>query len=103
MPLSISFTTPNTGAVADYHVVTCVHLDYQNDAATAYVSSFLNESVRTAGKFAMYQQQIQLDGMPATGQDAKDYAEANLVVPIPDTPITPLSNRYSFAGAAVVA
>jgi hypothetical protein len=104
MPISFNYTTPNTGAVAEYHAVTGAYLDYTGQFVTAYVSSYLDADAKTAGKFSMYQQQIQLDGMPPDGQTVLAYAEAELIAPVPaDAPASSFQNRYAFAGGTLVA
>lgn len=103
MPLSLNYTTPNTGAVAEYHVVAAMNLDQFQNTTTALVFSYLNADSKAAGKFNMYQQQIQLDGLPPAGQAAIDFTEAALIAAVP-TPVSSNSpaNRYAFAGATIV-
>jgi hypothetical protein len=104
MPLSINYTTPNTGAVAEYHVVAAMNLDQFQNTTTALVFSYLNVDSKAAGKFNMYQQQIQLDGLPPAGQTALDFTEAALVESAPTMlPTNTPANRYAFAGASIVA
>lgn len=103
MPLSSNYTTPNTGAVAAYHVVTNVNVDLENSNSTAYVSSYLNSDARAAGKFCMYQQQIQVDGLPPAGQTITDFMETALITTVPTPlPLNSPANRYAFAGATIV-
>jgi hypothetical protein len=103
MPLSLSYATPSTGALAEYHVITSINLDLENSKTTASVMSFMNKAARTAGKFAMFQQQVQIDGLPTDGQNVKDFAEAALVVVPPvGTPPAPFPNQFDFAGAEIV-
>lgn len=102
MPLEKDYTTPSTGAVASYHVVQQVSLDNVSKTTNATVSSYLSKDAVDAGKFAMYTQQIMLTGLPADGQNAFDYAEAQLVAAQPADTGTPSVNRYVFAGAMIV-
>jgi hypothetical protein len=103
MPLSLSYATPSTGAIAEYHVVTSINLDLENSKTTASVTSFVNKAARIGSKSAMFQQQIQIDGLPADGQIVKDFAEAALVVvPPAGTPPVPFPNQFDFAGAEIV-
>ncbi|MCE4541387.1 MULTISPECIES: hypothetical protein [unclassified Caballeronia] len=95
--------TPSTGAVAAVHVVMQVSLDYTGAGATdAYVSSYLSQEMYEAGKFPLQTQQIRLDGLPAAGQDPRDYAEALLVQPVPDEGASTYPNRYVLAGGGIV-
>lgn len=103
MPLQKDYETPSTGANASYHVVQQVSLDYVSTMTNATVASYLSEDALGAGRFPMYTQQISLAGLPADGQAARDYAEAQLVVAQPDDESVPVVNRYVFAGATIVA
>ncbi|CAD6536487.1 hypothetical protein LMG27952_03156 [Paraburkholderia hiiakae] len=104
MPLQQDYDTPSTGAVASYHVVQQVSIDYVSNLVGATVASYLSKDARDAGKFAMYTQQIQLQGLPEAGTDALAYAEAQLsaVVPTDGSVVPGFPNRYAFAGATVV-
>jgi hypothetical protein len=102
MPLQKDYVTPSTGATASYHVVQQVSLDYVSTQANATVASYLSNDAMTAGKFPMYTQQITLTGLPGDGLDARDYAEAQLVLAQPADAPAPNTNRYVFAGASIV-
>ncbi|CAB3688782.1 hypothetical protein LMG24238_03003 [Paraburkholderia sediminicola] len=102
MPLEKDYITPSTGAVASYHLVQQVSLDKVSTATNATVSSYLSKDAVDAGKFAMYTQQVMLAGLPADGQNAFDYAEAQLVAAPPADAGAPSVNRYVFAGATIV-
>lgn len=95
--------TPSTGAVAAVSVVVQVSLDYTGATATdAYVSSYLSADMYAAGKNPLQTQQIRLEGLPAAGQDARDYAEALLVQAVPDEGASTFPNRYVLAGGEIV-
>lgn len=97
------FVTPNTGATATVHVVTTVQIDYSgSNLTTATVSSFLDADAQTAGKWPLYTQSIPLEGRPADGQDARDYAEALLVQAAADGATSVYANRYAFAGGELI-
>jgi hypothetical protein len=102
MPLQKDYVTPSTGATASYHVVQQVSLDYVSAQANATVASYLSNDALMAGKFPMYTQQIMLAGLPGDSQDARDYAEAQLVLAQPANASVSSANRYIFAGAAIV-
>ncbi|MFD1556045.1 hypothetical protein ACFSHT_10470 [Paraburkholderia silviterrae] len=103
MPLQLNFTTPSTGAVASYHVVQQVGLDYVSSLTNATVASYLDSSAKGAGKFPMYTQQIQIDGLPDAGADARSFAESSLIVAaLADGSASVGTNRYVFAGAELV-
>jgi hypothetical protein len=102
MPLQKDYETPSTGAVASYHVVQQVGLDYVSLLTNATVVSYLSRDARDAGRFAMYTQQVQIAGLPGDGQSARDFAEAQLIASPPDDAVGGAPNRYVFAGAAVV-
>jgi len=99
----MDYTTPNTGATATVHVVTTVQIDYSgSNLTTATVSSFLDADAQAAGKWPLYTQTIPLEGRPADGQDARDYAEALLVQAAPDGETSVYANRYAFAGGELI-
>ncbi|MEM5325160.1 hypothetical protein VSR34_00930 [Paraburkholderia sp. JHI2823] len=104
MPLQQDYVTPSTGAVASYHVVQQVSLDYVSNLVGATVASFLSKDAKDAGRFAMYTQQIQLHGIPAPGENTLAYVEAQLAEAEPtDGSVVPgFPNRYAFAGATIV-
>jgi hypothetical protein len=102
MPLQKDYETPATGAVSSYHAVQQVGLDKVSTLTTATVASYLSSAAKAAGKMPMYSQQIQLAGLPDKGQDAFDFAEAQLVAAAPDGVTVQAVNRYVFAGAAIV-
>jgi len=102
MPLQKDYVAPSTGATASYHVVQQVSLDYVSTMTNATVSSYLSKDAVDTGKFAMYTQQIMLAGLPPDGQNALDYAEAQLVAAPPEDASAPSVNRYVFAGGAIV-
>lgn len=103
MPLLIDYATPGTGAVAGYHVTQQVTIDYLKNQTTPCIASYLSQAAYAAGKFPMQTQNIAMAGLPAAGQDALAFAESQLILAVP-TPAPALnSNRYIFAGAAIVA
>ncbi|SAK97856.1 hypothetical protein AWB79_07527 [Caballeronia hypogeia] len=94
---------PSTGALATVHVVAQVQLDYSgSNTLTASVSSFVDEAAYAANKFAMFVQQIPIDGLPADGENPQDYAYARLVEAVPDGEVTPYANRRVFALGEIV-
>lgn len=103
MPIASNYTTPSTGAVATYHIVQQVTLDYVSLITNSTVASYLSKDAKDAGKFPMYTQQIPVDGLPAAAQDARAYAEGQIVEPMPDgVAVVPYANRYAFAGGTIV-
>jgi hypothetical protein len=103
MPLQKDYETPSTGAVASYHVVQQVGLDYVSLQTNATVASYLTKEARDAGKFSLYTQQISVDGLPTAGADARDFAEQQLVTAAPQSSGGPYANHFVFAGAEIVA
>jgi hypothetical protein len=102
MPLQFNYVTPSTGATAAYHVVQQVGLDYESKLTNATVASYLDSDAKSAGKFPMYTQQIQIAGMPDTGTDARSFAESSLATAAPtDGSGSSYPNRYAFAGATI--
>jgi len=103
MPVASNYTTPNTAAVATYHVVQQITLDFVSSITNSTVASYLSKESRDAGKFPMYSQQIPVDGLPAAGQDPRAYAEGKIVEAMPDgTVVVPYANRFAFAGGTIV-
>ncbi|MBW0450831.1 hypothetical protein [Paraburkholderia phenoliruptrix] len=102
MPLQKDYETPSTGALASYHVVQQVSLDYVSTLTGVTVASYLSKEAKDAGRFPMYAQQIQIAGLPEAGADAREFAEAQLVAAIPADATAQTANRYAFSGAQVV-
>lgn len=104
MPFQSNYVTPSTGAMASYHVVQYVGLDYFSSTTNATVSSYLDKDAKEAGKFPMYTQQIQMAGLPEAGIDARVFAESSLAAVAPtDGSASANPNRYVFAGAEILA
>lgn len=101
MPLQKDYESPSTGATASYHVVKQVTLDRESNIVNATVASYLSADAKSAGKFALYTQQITITGLPPAQVDAFDYAEQQLIV-ADDGATIALGNRYAFAGAEIV-
>lgn len=103
MPIASNYATPNTGAVATYHVVQQVTLDYVSSITNSTVASYLSKDAKDAGKHPMYTQQIPVDGLPPAAQDTRAYAEDQITAPMPDgVAVMPYANRYAFAGGTIV-
>jgi hypothetical protein len=96
------------GAPATVHRVDNVTLNKLPTASIAVVSCFYSMDALTQGLNPLAQVSIQLDGLPAKGQDAFDFAEAALAAAAPagvtvDTSIHQYgADRYTFAGAEVI-
>jgi hypothetical protein len=98
MPFTKTYEVPSTGATASYHEASHVSLDRQGQFAVVTVASYVSAEAKTAGKMAMFSQQIRVMGLPDAA-DAFGWAEQHLVIEAPspapvDTPV----NRYVFAG-----
>ncbi len=98
----IDFTTPNTGATANAHVIQRVTLDYSGTTWTAaLIASYLSKEAFSEGLYPLYMQEIKLDGLPPTDQDPRDYVESLLVQAAPDDTAN-AGNRWTFAGGTLV-
>ncbi|HDR9153771.1 TPA: hypothetical protein QDB05_000190 [Burkholderia vietnamiensis] len=104
MAIQFSYITPATGAAAEYHVVQQIALDYVSQKTNATVASFVSKDVFDAGKQPVYQQTIQIDGLPTENADPKASVEADLIEAAPADGVSAMfPNRYLFAGATIVA
>lgn len=101
MPFQKDYETPATGAVATYHAVQQVSLDYVSNCTTALVVSYLSQATKDSGKQPLYSQQVQLTGLPPAGTDALAFAESQLIATPPADTVS-VGNRYAFAGALLV-
>jgi hypothetical protein len=96
------------GAPATVHRVDNVTLNKLTNATFAVVSCFYSADALKQGLNPLAQVSIQLEGMPANGQDAFDFAEAALAAAAPDdVTVNPFvtqfgADRYAFAGADVL-
>jgi hypothetical protein len=101
MPIQLDYVTPATGAQASYHAVNVVTLNYDGAFTMATVASYVSKDAKDTGKQAMYQQQVQINGLP-TG-DPRAFCESALVELKPtDGSADPFPIRYTFAGGAIV-
>lgn len=104
MSLQLNYVTPSTGATGTYHVVQQVGLDYVSSLTNVTIASYLDSAAKDAGKFPMYTQQIQIQGLSPSGADPLAYAESSLSAAAPtDGSASTYPNRYVFAGAQIVA
>ncbi|MBR8152373.1 hypothetical protein [Burkholderia vietnamiensis] len=104
MPIEFSYEAPSTGAPAEYHVLQQIGLDYVSQKVNITAASYVSKDAFDAGKQPVYQQVIQIDGLPPSGSDVKRFVEDELIVPAPTGgSVTMPTNRYVFAGAAIVA
>lgn len=104
MGIQFSYTTPSTGAVAQYHVVQNIGLDYISGNTNVQVASYVSQDACNAGKFPVYQQGIQIAGLPITTADPLATVQADLVASAPtDGTASTSPNRYLFAGATIIA
>jgi len=104
MPFTLNYITPSTGAPASFHIAQNVSLDSVAQQTSVTVASYYSQADQASGKFAMFQQQIAIAGLPPTGQDAFEFSEAQLIAPEPtDGTASTATNRYVFAGGALVA
>lgn len=103
MSIQANYATPLTGAPASYHVVVALFLDAKNNSTFATVESYVDKANHDAGKSFVYTQQIQLNGLPASGSDSFVSAQEALVAAQPtDGTASTAPNRYIFAGGALV-
>ncbi len=97
-----------TGAPATVHRVDSVTLNKIANTTIAVVSCFYSSTALAQGLNPLAQLSIQLDGLPAKGQNGFDFAEASLAAAAPDgATVDPVIHqfgvdRYTFAGAEVI-
>ncbi|WP_321866770.1 hypothetical protein [Paraburkholderia tropica] len=101
MPIQFSYTTPASGAVAEYHIVDRLSLIRSSKQTIAEVMSYVSANTFAAGKTAVYTQQITIDGLPDDGADAFAFSESSLIAASPTDAVAG-TNRYVFAGGALV-
>ncbi|TDY23937.1 hypothetical protein B0G81_4339 [Paraburkholderia sp. BL6665CI2N2] len=103
MPLKKDYQTPASGGMASYHVAKQVTLDKDGNNTSISLASYVSAEMQAAGKTPLYTQQIVVDGLPADGENAFAYAEAQLAAPAPtDGSIPTYTNRYLFTAAEIV-
>jgi len=101
MPIQIEYTTPGSGAVASYHVVSSIQLDLANTRTVAQVVSYVSSDTYAAGKQPVFQQPIDFPVLPATGDDVLTFVEGKIIAPAADTLSTTPARQY-FAGGTIV-
>lgn len=101
MPIQLDYVVPSTGAAASYHVANVVMLSKDGDYGLVTVASYVSKAAKDSGKQAMYQQQIQVTGLPEG--DPWDFYESALVQAKPtDGSADAFPVRYTFAGGTLV-
>ncbi|ABO60638.1 hypothetical protein LA345_39130 (plasmid) [Burkholderia vietnamiensis] len=107
--LKKSLLVEANGVPASVHRVSSVTVGYVGGNTTAQVESFYNEDSLAKSRAALTSSSITVQGLPAPGQDARDFVESELIKPVPDgvTSSDTLkqysSDQYVFSGAAVIA
>lgn len=102
MPIQLDYVVPSTGAQASYHTVAAVMLSYDGlQFTTATVASYVSKDAKNDGKQALYQQQIQVNGIPEA--DPRAFCESALIEAKPtDGSADAFPVRYTFAGGTIV-
>jgi hypothetical protein len=104
MAIQFDYTTPSTGAVASYHVVQQIGLDYASNRTHVSIASYVSKEAYSAGKFPVFIQSIDMDGLPAVNSDPLVTVQSALIAAPPtDGTASNTPNRYLFAGASAVA
>lgn len=100
MAINLSYTTPASGALASYHVISSIQIDYVAQQTNVQVASYVDSTAYQANKIAVYAQGIAIAGVPDPTQDPLVTTQEALTASAPVTP--PASNRYTFAGGSLV-
>ncbi|WP_414446867.1 hypothetical protein AB4851_08795 [Burkholderia sp. 22PA0099] len=100
MPIVIDYTTPGTGAVAGFHIVQQVTIDYQNSRSAAQLASYVSKQTRADGKQPVFTQSIEFNALPTDGTSPLEYAEKMIVAPADDK-TSPSPARAYFVGATI--
>lgn len=96
------------GAPASIHRIDAITLNKQGNTTVATVSSFYNTAALSQGLQPLAQISMPLEGLPAKGQDAWEFAEAALTEAAPEgTNVDAVIQQYSvdrhvFAGAEIL-
>lgn len=103
MAIQLQYVTPASGALASYHVVQTVQIDYVGSNTITQVASYVDANAYKAGKVPVYIQSISLGGIPDTTQDPLVTVQSMLTQAAPtDGPAASAPNRYTFAGGTLV-
>lgn len=104
MAIKKDITLDATGGVANFHTVRVVALELMAKTTNATLMSYVSEDAFKAGKQPATFQMITVavNGLPADGQSALDYVEAELVRKVTDADQNLAGNRALFEGGVVV-
>ncbi|WP_186183739.1 hypothetical protein [Burkholderia gladioli] len=101
MPIQISYTTPSTGAIANYHRVIQVMIDYENKRSIAQLASYVSMQTYADGRQPLFMQPIEFSELPPDSASPRNYAEQKIVAPASDkTSLT--AARANFIGGSIV-
>jgi hypothetical protein len=100
MAIIIDYVTPGTGAMAGFHVVQQVNIDYRNKRSAAQLESFVSKQTYEDGKQPVFSQSIEFSELPTDGVDPRMYAEQKIVAPADDK-TSPTVARTNFVGAQI--
>ncbi|WP_186083653.1 hypothetical protein [Burkholderia gladioli] len=107
--LKKSLTVKASGVPATIHVADNVAINYATNRTNVDVTSFYNEDAQANGLTPLNKATVTLEGIPAAGQDARDFAEAELIKAAPaGTTVKEVlesfgMDRYAFQGATLAA
>jgi hypothetical protein len=106
MPLKKTIRIASIGVPASHHAIRTVSIDFETKAASISIASFYDADARADGAQSIGMALVNLDTMPAPGDDLRAFCERQLVAPAPtepaNPPMTDNPNRYLFAGAEIV-
>jgi hypothetical protein len=105
MPLQKTVLIATIGVPASFHRVRAVSIDLEHKQTAIQVASYFNAEVAAQGAQAIGTASVQVDGVPAKGDDLAAYCERVLAAPMPEgvDPATLPQNRFVFADAEIVA
>lgn len=108
MPLKKTIRIASIGVPASHHVIRTVSIDFETKTASVSIASFYDAEAATEGAQSIGMALVNLDTLPASGDDLRAFCERQLVAPAPTAPLNPATaeignpNRYLFAGAELV-
>ena len=83
----------NTGAIAEFHVLEYLTIDYKYQSATATLNGYVNQKAYNKGRSALTSTTLTIQGLPENADPTRDWAYEQAV----------LNNTESiFAGAALL-
>lgn len=73
LAISHEIEDENTGAIAEFHVLEYLTIDYKYQSATATINGYINQKAYEKGRSAITSTTLTVHGLPENGDPTRDW------------------------------